>query len=59
MPQTKMTNILLGGILLILLVDLLMRIPTPKAVAETFELDRCITSSPNEQPTAYLHVVSH
>ena len=46
MPQTKMTNILLGGIFLILLIDLLMKIPASKAVAETFELDHCITSSP-------------
>lgn len=59
MQAAKMTNILLGGILLVLLANLMIKISSPQALAETFKLDDCITSSPNEKPIAYLHVVSH
>ena len=59
MNTRRMTNWLLFGILLSLLMDFGQRWISPPAVAETFQLDHCITEKPNEKPAAYLHVVTH
>ena len=59
MNTHRMTNWLLFGILLALLMDFGQRWTSSPAVAETFQLDHCITEKPNEKPAAYLHVVTH
>ena len=59
MPKLKTTDILLFLILLSLLLNLLIKIPLPRAIAETFKLDNCITSEASDKPAAYLHVVLH
>lgn len=57
--KSSSTDILLFLILVALVLDILVRIPIQKAVAETFKLDSCITASPSDKPEAYLHVVQH
>ena len=59
MGTMRLTNWLLLGILLALLAHLGMRFDQGVAMAETFQLDRCITSLSQERPEAYLHVVTH
>ena len=59
METRRMTNWLLFGILLALLMDFGQRWISPPAVAETFQLDHCITEKANEKPAAYVHVVTH
>ena len=59
MTSLRTTNWLLLGIFLTLAAHLALRWGFPPATAETLKLDSCITSVPNEKPTAYVHVVSH
>jgi hypothetical protein len=60
METTRWTNWLLLGILMVLTAHLGLRfLDGPVAVAETFQLDNCITLSPGEKPEGYVHVVSH
>lgn len=46
-------------IFIALVIDILLRLPAQRAVAETFELDKCITVGANEKPGGYVHVISH
>ena len=59
MRDLRTTNWLLLGILLALLGHLALKLGAAPALAETFQLDSCITQKPNEKPASYLHVVSH
>ncbi|MDO8730734.1 MAG: hypothetical protein Q7J69_06105 [Candidatus Omnitrophota bacterium] len=59
MKTGRITNWLLFGILLALLMDLGQRWMSTPAVAETFQIDHCVTQKPNEKPASYLHVVTH
>jgi hypothetical protein len=59
MQKLKLTDLLLLLVFLALLVNILIRIPLPRATADTFRLDDCITTSPDDKPAAYLHVVNH
>ncbi len=59
MKSTAMTNLLLALIALLLLANLLVKLPVAKVEAETFKLDDCITSKPGDKPAGYVHVVSH
>lgn len=52
-------DILLLLIFIALVVDILLKLPAKRAVAETFELDRCITVNPGEKPGGFVHVVAH
>jgi len=55
--ETRDTLLLL--IFLALVIDILLRLPVQRAVAETFELDKCITTTPTEKPGGYVHVITH
>ncbi len=59
MNDFRTTNWLLLGILLALLGNLALKMGAGEALAETFQLDSCITQKPNEKPSTYLHVVTH
>ncbi len=59
MGSRTATNILLLLILLCLMVMAIPRLPVKNAIAETFKLDSCITTSPYDKPEAYVHVISH
>lgn len=61
METTRVTNGLLLGILLALVAHLGARFldGREEAVAETFQLDNCITASAGEKPQGYVHVVTH
>jgi hypothetical protein len=59
MQKIKITDALLLLILLALILNILIRIPVTRATADTFRLDDCITTAPDEKPVAYLHVVNH
>ncbi|MFH0763329.1 MAG: hypothetical protein V1925_05540 [Candidatus Omnitrophota bacterium] len=52
-------DLLLLLILIALVIDIFLRLPAGKAVAETFELDRCITTSAAEKPGGFVHVITH
>ena len=58
MSDVRMTNWLLAGILVVLLLQMLGR-SEPVAHADTFLIDNCVTSKPTETPQQYLHVVTH
>ncbi len=53
------TNWLLLALLTALLLDVGLRLADRPAVAETFQLDHCITAKPNDKPEAYLHTAHH
>ena len=59
MQKMKITDWLLLLVLLALIINILLKIPVSKATADTFRLDDCITSQPDDKPAAYLHVVNH
>ena len=59
MESRRMTNWLLFGILLALLANLGQQWLNTPAIAETFQLDHCITQKAHEKPEAYVHVVTH
>jgi hypothetical protein len=59
MRELRTTNWLLLGILLALLAHPALRMGAGEVLAETFQLDACITQKPNEKPASYLHVVTH
>lgn len=52
-------DILLLLIFIALVIDIFLKLPARTAVAETFELDRCITVQPQEKPGGFVHVVTH
>ena len=58
MDNVRVTNWLLVGILVVLLLQMLGR-SEPVAQADTFLIDNCVTSKPSETPQQYLHVVTH
>ncbi len=55
----EIRDTLLLLVFIALVIDILLRLPVHKAVAETFELDRCITTTANEKPGGYVHVIQH
>lgn len=55
----EVRDVLLLLIFIALVIDIMLKLPARKAVAETFELDKCITATMNEKPAGYVHVVSH
>ena len=59
MGSLRTTNRLLLGILLALAADVAIRLDVPAALAETFQLDTCITARPHDKPASYVHVVTH
>lgn len=52
-------DILLLLIFVALCLDMITRLPVSKCIAETFELDKCVTTTPSEKPGGYVHVVTH
>ena len=52
------TNILLAGILILLVMNLFKDSPKP-LIAAGGNIDDCITSRPSVVPDGYLHVVTH
>ena len=54
----RVTNWLLAGILLVLILDVWMRTER-NAIADTFYLDYCITQNIKDAPKNFLHVVNH
>ena len=52
-------DVLLLLILVSLVIDILLKLPERLAVAETFELDKCVTTQPQEKPGGFVHVVTH
>ena len=59
MKSVVLTNVLLALIAVLLLANLLVKLPAAKEEAETFKLDDCITANPGEKPAGFVHVVSH
>lgn len=59
MKNLRTTNWLLLGILLALLGHLAVKVGAGEVLAETFQMDSCITQKPHEKPASYLHVVTH
>ncbi len=59
MGDLRTTNWLLLGILLALLGNLALKMGAAEVLAETFQLDTCITQKANEKPASYVHVVTH
>ncbi|MDP3785967.1 MAG: hypothetical protein Q8R05_00200 [Candidatus Omnitrophota bacterium] len=58
MKSTAVTNLLLTLIAILLLANLLAKLPVTKVEAETFKLDDCITANPGDKPAAYVHVIT-
>lgn len=58
MKSMTVTNFLLALIAILLLANLLVKLPVSKVEAETFKLDDCITAKPGDKPAAYVHVVT-
>lgn len=59
MDSRRLTNALLLVIAVTLVAHLMLSLASYPVIAETFQLDNCITSRPSERPTSYLHVVTH
>lgn len=59
MGNIRVTNILLAVIAVLLLANLLVKLPAAKVSAETFKLDDCITAEPEGEPAGFVHVVTH
>ena len=59
MNSVRFTNGLLLIIAVTLVAHLVLALASHPVVAETFQLDSCITQRPSERPTSYLHVVTH
>jgi len=57
MKSATVTNFLLALIAVLLLVNLLVKLPPSKVEAETFKLDDCITAKPGDKPAGVVHVV--
>lgn len=55
--KNNVTNLLLGIIAVLLLLNLLAKAPVTRVEAETFKLDDCITGKIGEKPAGYVHVV--
>ena len=57
--ELEARDILLFLVTIMLIINTFLNLRPQKAEAETFRLDSCVTSSPEEKPAAYLHVVTH
>jgi hypothetical protein len=57
MRSVTITNFLLALIAILLLVNLLVRLPPSKVEAETFKIDDCVTAGPGDRPAGFVHVV--
>ncbi len=59
MSALRMTNGLLAAIAVLLLAHLGLAVMESPVMAETFRLDSCVTDTPRQKPSGYLHVVVH
>lgn len=59
MGSSRVTNTLLLVIAVALVGHLILTLFSHPVIAETFQLDGCITQRPSERPGSYLHVVTH
>ncbi len=59
MKSIAVTNFILVLIAVLLLANLLAKLPISKVEAETFKLDDCITANPGDKPAAYVHVITN
>jgi len=57
--EWDLRNILLFLIFIVLVINTFSNFFVKKVNAETFRLDQCITTEPGDNPTAYVHVVTH
>lgn len=57
--ELDVRDILLFLVMIMLIINTFLNLRPKKAEADTFRLDSCITSKPEEKPAAYLHVVTH
>ncbi len=58
-PELILTPFFLFLIALMLIINTFLNLQPKKLEAETFRLDDCITSRPDDKPAAYLHVITH
>jgi hypothetical protein len=59
MNTSNLTNGLLFIIAFALVAHLFLALSSQPLIAETFSLDSAITLDPDQQPSAYVHVVVH
>ena len=52
-------DVLLFLITIMLSINTFINLQPKRVEAETFRLDDCVTTKPDERPAAYLHVISH
>ncbi|MFH0855799.1 MAG: hypothetical protein V1869_04760 [Candidatus Omnitrophota bacterium] len=57
--ELEIRDILLFLIAIMLVINTFINLQPKMVEAETFRLDDCITSKPDDKPAAYLHVVTH
>lgn len=57
MRSAAVTNFLLALIAVLLLANLLVKLPVAKVEAETFRIDDCVTAKPGDRPAGFVHVV--
>ncbi len=57
MRSAAVTNFLLALIAVLLLANLLVKLPAAKVEAETFKIDDCVTAKPGDRPAGFVHVV--
>jgi hypothetical protein len=57
MKSNTITNFLLALIAVLLLANLLIKLPAAKVEAETFRIDDCVTAKPGDRPAGFVHVV--
>jgi len=59
MKNIGIRDILLVLVLIMLVVNTWVNLKPKKVEADTFRIDDCITSQPEDKPASYLHVVTH
>ena len=57
--ELEARDILLLLVTIMLIINTFLNLRPKKAEADTFRLDSCITTNPEEKPATYLHVVTH
>ena len=57
--EINTTDALLFLITIMLSINTFINLQPKRVEAETFRLDDCVTTKPDERPAAYLHVISH
>lgn len=57
--ELDVRDILLFLVMIMLIINTFFNLRPKKAEADTFRLDSCITSKPEDKPAAYLHVITH